>query len=104
MTGAAYQCLPLSKRGSGRDLFLHAAPNELCRSSLWPQTFAPVLCGAILPGMRFEKVWIEQCRATKAIRRRFGAKSALDYLIGEKLLMFADAAKDDPTFAKELPR
>src|SRR3954469_17460871 len=62
------------------------------------------LCGAILPGMRFEKVWIEQCRATKAIRRRFGAKSALDYLIGEKLLMFADAAKDDPTFAKELPR
>jgi len=54
--------------------------------------------------MRFEKVWIEQCRATKAIRRRFGAKSALDYLIGEKLMMFADAAKDDPKFAKELPR
>lgn len=41
--------------------------------------------------MRFEKVWTEQCRATKAIRRRFGAKSALDYLIGEKLMMFADA-------------
>ena len=54
--------------------------------------------------MRFEKVWIEQCRATKAIRRRFGAKSALDYLIGEKLMMFADAAKRDPKFAKELPR
>lgn len=54
--------------------------------------------------MRFEKVWIEQCRATKAIRRRFGAKSALDYLIGEKLVMFADAAKRDPKFAKELPR
>ena len=54
--------------------------------------------------MRFEEVWIEQCRATKAIRRRFGAKSALDYLIGEKLMMFADAAKRDPKFAKELPR
>ena len=54
--------------------------------------------------MRFEKVWIEQCRATKAIKRRFGAKSALDYLIGEKLMMFADAAKRDPKFAKELPR
>ncbi len=54
--------------------------------------------------MRFEKVWIEQCRATKAIRRRFGAKSALDYLIGEKLMMFADAAKDDREFAGELPR
>lgn len=54
--------------------------------------------------MRFEKIWAEQCRATKAIRRRFGAKSALDYLVGEKLMSFADAAKDDPEFAKELPR
>jgi hypothetical protein len=54
--------------------------------------------------MRFEKVWVEQCRATKAIKRRFGAKSALDYLIGEKLITFADAAKDHPAFARELPR
>ncbi len=54
--------------------------------------------------MRFEKVWVEQCRATKAIKRRFGAKSALDYLIGEKLITFADAARDHPLFAKELPR
>lgn len=54
--------------------------------------------------MRFEKIWAEQCRATKAIRRRFGAKSALDYLVGEKLMTFADAAKDDPEFARELPR
>jgi hypothetical protein len=30
------------------------------------------------PHMRFEKVWVEQCRTTKAIKRRFGAKSALD--------------------------
>jgi hypothetical protein len=57
-----------------------------------------------IAGMRFEKVWIDQCKATRAIKRRFGAKSALDYLIGEKLMMFADAAKDDPNFAKELPR
>ena len=54
--------------------------------------------------MRFEKIWTGQCRATKAIKRRFGAKSALDYLIGEKLLTFADAATDHPEFAKELPR
>ena len=54
--------------------------------------------------MQFEKVWIEQCRATRAIKRRFGAESALDYLIGEKLLAFADAAEDDPEFAAELPR
>ena len=37
------------------------------------------------------------------IKRRFGAKSALDYLIGEKLTTFADAA-EHPEFAKELPR
>lgn len=54
--------------------------------------------------MRFEKVWIKQCSATKAIKRRFGAKDALDYLIGEKLISFADAAKKDPAFAKELPK
>jgi hypothetical protein len=54
--------------------------------------------------MRFEKIWIEQCRATRAIRRRFGAKDALDYLVGEKLRMFAQAAKDDAAFARELPR
>ena len=55
-------------------------------------------------GVRFEKIWGEQCRATKAIKRRFGAKRALDYLVGEKLLTFADAAREHPTFAKELPR
>jgi len=60
--------------------------------------------GPILFRMRFEKVWVEQCRATSAIKRRFGAKSALDYLIGEKLMTFAEAARDEPTFAKELPR
>jgi hypothetical protein len=54
--------------------------------------------------MRFEKIWAEQVRATRTIRRRFGAKSALDYLIGEKLIMFAEAAQADPKFAKELPR
>jgi hypothetical protein len=66
-----------------------------------------IACGLLqryIAQMRFEKVWIEQCRATKAIRRRFGTKSALDYLIGEKLIMFADAARDDPKFARELPR
>ena len=54
--------------------------------------------------MRFEEIWIEQCRATRAIKRRFGAKSALDYLVGEKLPMFAKAAKEDAAFARELPR
>ncbi len=54
--------------------------------------------------MRFEKIWVKQCRATKGIRRHFGAENALDYLIGEKLIMFADAAEQRPEFAQELPR
>ncbi|HSU33683.1 MAG TPA: hypothetical protein VLJ11_20815 [Bryobacteraceae bacterium] len=54
--------------------------------------------------MRFEKIWVNQCRATKRIRRHFGAESALDYLIGEKLVMFAQTAERHPEFAKELPR
>ena len=41
-------------------------------------------------------------RATKGIKRRFGAKGALDYLIREKLIMFADEAEHRPEFAKEL--
>lgn len=54
--------------------------------------------------MRFEKIWTGQCKATKGIRRRFGVKAALDYLIGEKLTTFADAAEDHAEFAKELPK
>ena len=46
--------------------------------------------------MRFEKIWVKQCRATRGIRRRFGAKSALDYLIGEKLATFAQVADCRP--------
>ncbi len=64
----------------------------------------PTFRQGYIPSMRFEKVWVEQCRATKAIKRRFGAKSALDYLIGEKLITFADVAKDHPPFARELPK
>ena len=54
--------------------------------------------------IRFEKIWVQQCRATKGIKRRFGVKSALDYLIREKLLNFAQAAGQHPEFARELPR
>jgi hypothetical protein len=54
--------------------------------------------------MRFEKVWVKQCGATRAIKTRFGAKTALDYLISEKLAIFADEAERNPEFAAELPR
>jgi hypothetical protein len=54
--------------------------------------------------MDFHKIWQEQCEVTPTIRQRFGVKSALDYLVGEKLLTFARAADEDPDFAAELPR
>ena len=51
-----------------------------------------------------QKIWIKQCRATPTIRRRFGVKSALDYLLSEKLMAFAAEADRSQEFAKELPR
>jgi hypothetical protein len=54
--------------------------------------------------MQFHRIWVRQCQATRGIKRRFGVKSALDYLIGEKLMNFAEAAAHHPAFAAELPR
>ena len=54
--------------------------------------------------MKFHKIWVQQCRATRRIKQQFGVKSALDYLLGEKLVNFAEAADQRPEFAAELPR
>ena len=51
----------------------------------------------------FHKIWIEQCAATEDIREQFGTKNALDYLIGEKLFTFVEAAEQDSEFAAKLP-
>jgi hypothetical protein len=50
------------------------------------------------------KIWIEQCEATQTIRARFGLKAAFNYIIGEKLINFADAASRHRDFAQELPQ
>ena len=52
---------------------------------------------------RARAAWTEQCEAAGAIRARYGLKAALDYLVTEKLLNFADAAVSHPDFAQELP-
>ena len=54
--------------------------------------------------MQCHKVWKKQCQAARNVRRRFGLKNALDYLVREKLLSFAEAAEKYPGFAAELPR
>jgi hypothetical protein len=50
------------------------------------------------------KIWTEQCEAAQDIRLRYGPQAAFDYVVGEKLLNFADAADRRPEFARELPR
>ena len=49
-------------------------------------------------------IWIEQCEAAQTVKTRFGLKAAFDYIVGEKLLNFADAASTHSEFARELPR
>lgn len=50
------------------------------------------------------QIWIEQCEAAQTIKARYGLRAAFDYLVGEKLLDFANAASGHPDFARELPR
>ena len=57
-----------------------------------------------MPQDKAHQVWIEQCEAAQTIRVRFGLKSAFDYLVGKKLLNFAEAAANHVDFARELPR
>jgi hypothetical protein len=52
---------------------------------------------------RFEEIWREQCEATVTIQSRYGQRAALDYLIGEKLLLFTFTARTRPEFAARLP-
>ena len=51
----------------------------------------------------FQDAWKRQCGAARSIRVQHGILSALDYLIGEKLMTYADAAVTRPEFARELP-
>jgi len=52
---------------------------------------------------KFEDIWREQCEATHGNRKRFSDEATLDYLVGEKLLHYVSAARDNPAFATLLP-
>jgi hypothetical protein len=76
--------------------------------SPWALAFG---CDAAMPYRRddvsnreFHRIWIEQCEAAEDIRLRYGPQAAFDYVVGEKLLNFAEAAARRPEFARELPR
>jgi hypothetical protein len=53
---------------------------------------------------KFHEIWIEQCDAAQKIKACYGLKAALNYVVAEKLLNFADAAARHPEFAREFPR
>jgi hypothetical protein len=57
-----------------------------------------------MAGYRFHHIWKEQCASARSVRAQHGILSALDYLIGEKLLIYAETAMTTPEFARELPR
>jgi hypothetical protein len=40
----------------------------------------------------FSDIWIEQCEAARDFRDAWGARKALGYLVGEKLLNYIGAA------------
>jgi hypothetical protein len=56
-----------------------------------------------MPERRYQDIWKEQCQAARGVRQRHGVVSALDYLIGEKLLDYAEMAVTRPELARELP-
>ena len=39
----------------------------------------------------WHEIWMDQCEAAETINVRHGAESAFDYVVGEKLLTFAQA-------------
>jgi hypothetical protein len=50
------------------------------------------------------EIWYEQFDAAESIKLRYGVKSAFEYIVGEKLLNFADASAERPEFAREFPQ
>jgi hypothetical protein len=57
----------------------------------------------VVSGTEFHRKWVAQCEAAKQIKQRFGTGNALEYLVGEKLLGFIEAADRYAEFAQELP-
>ena len=53
---------------------------------------------------RWHEIWMQQCEAAEAIKVRYGVESAYDYVVGEKLLNFAEAAATHAEFAEALPQ
>jgi hypothetical protein len=103
LTGAAgYElgCSEEAEQGETRQRFMEDWPARTVCAEI------PILAHheGTMAEYKFEHIWQEQCAAARKIRVQFGVLSCLDYLIGEKLMTFADTAVTRPEFARELPR
>ena len=49
------------------------------------------------------ELWQEQCEAARGVRERFGVQAAFDYILDEKLQLFAESAERDRRLAADLP-
>ncbi|MEQ1828728.1 MAG: hypothetical protein ABL921_22385 [Pirellula sp.] len=54
------------------------------------------------PQQRMEKIWVDQCEATRDIEFEFGVEKAIAYLVGEKFLRYIEAAETNREFRNEL--
>jgi hypothetical protein len=52
---------------------------------------------------RLQRIWRSQCTVARHVRATHGIGLALDYLLGEKLMRYAETAEARPEFARELP-
>lgn len=48
-------------------------------------------------------IWLDQFVAAGDIKARYGSRAAFDYIVTEKLMNFAEAARTMPDFAREMP-
>jgi hypothetical protein len=49
------------------------------------------------------EIWVDSCRATADIQAQYGPDAAIDYLVGDKLMAFAQMGDTHPEFLGELP-
>ena len=57
-----------------------------------------------MKGTRWRDIWMKQCKAAEPTRLCYGAESAFDYVVGGRLMIFAEAVAEPPEFARELTR
>lgn len=110
--------VPVGSSSVGENLFTTQTIERQCQTPTWQCDRSGSIVGSCAPRIdrcvrgaveghmtrRFQDIWKDQCEAAEGVAARFGTVQALDYLIGEKLDVYASCAATRPEFARELPR